>query len=79
MPTQQFKSYTGKKTDILHSRDFLSKSFKDREKMAFDKETYKNLSKHDSALLQGFASATAQQKRASAYKKKQMPTTTGKR
>lgn len=65
----QFKSYNGKNTDILHSKEFLSKSFKDREKMAFSKDTYKNLNKHDAALLQGFASAISQQKRAMTYKK----------
>lgn len=66
----QFKSYTGKNTDILHSKEFLSKGFKERERIAFDKNVHKSLSEKDRLLLQGYATATAQRNKAFSYNKR---------
>lgn len=63
----QFKSYTGKDTDVLHSKNFLSKSFKEREKIAFDKNARASMSEKDKLLMQGYATAVAQANKARAY------------
>ena len=60
---RSFKSVNGKKTDVLHSKAFLSKKLKERRATAFDKRTYSslNLSPRDKALLNGYAFACAEQ------------------
>lgn len=54
-------------TDILHSVEFNSKSFKERADFAFNKDSYKNLSTEDKMLLRGYASCLAEKQRAYRY------------
>ena len=82
MAYKQFNSVSGKKTDILHSRQFVSKSMKQRKASAFDKRSYVNLSPRDKALLNGYAFARAEQDsifRFKNSKKKVVRTTTRKK
>ncbi len=63
-----FYDFSGRPTGILRSSDFLSKSFKERERMAFDSTTYKNLSAVDRASLSGYATAVRQINQANNYR-----------
>ena len=60
---RKFKSVKGKRSDVLHSKEFVSKNLKQRREAAFSKRTYRdlNLSPRDKALLNGYAFARAEQ------------------
>jgi len=63
-----FYSSKGKPCGILNSTWFMDKTFKQREKAAFSKSTYKDLDDVDRAQLSGYAHAIAERNRAAQYK-----------
>lgn len=65
-----FVTKKGKPTDILHSKSWMSKSYKNREKNAFSKSLHKSLGYRDSLLLRGYATALADKNNAYHYNNK---------
>lgn len=65
------KTRNGKETDIFHSADYLSMSYKDRERLAFSKENSavkSQLTEADKLRMQGYAQAKSEQSKAYAFK-----------
>ena len=63
-----FFNNNNRPTGILNSTWFNNMSFREREKAAFDKNTYKDLDSVDRAQLSGYAHAIQERKRAEQYK-----------
>jgi len=63
-----FYTSKGKPCGILSSEFFNKKSFKQRERFAFNKNSYKDLDAVDRAQLSGYAHAINERKRAQNYK-----------
>ena len=64
----QFRTRTGKPTDILHSKTFSKLTLKKKEQLAFMRNK-NHLRRDDQLLLRGYAQACADKNRAYRYRK----------
>lgn len=65
MANKAFKNSKGEQTLVVGSQEFAKMKYKDRNKMAFTKAGYKNLSQNDKAALIGYAKGLSDAKTSS--------------
>lgn len=70
-----FYNYKGRNCDILHSTYFNGLTFRQRQKLAFDKKELAKLSETDKLLLRGYAQNIVERQNAWKYKHKKTKNT----
>lgn len=64
----EFKTFKGRKTDILHSTIYAKAKYPMRQAMAFDKPFLNSLSERDKNLMRGYAQAKVEEMQAYKFK-----------